>query len=156
MHRLLCMCLNSLPKMTVDQLSRLIAGKAMPAQILPPEPKTEPGVRKHTGWEYLSSKPHATSFRFHVPPLSRSRRYSRWLRASSSRLHAGRVSLRRGNCCGWPSRHARTGRPTHRHATLETRGLTCSAALASASRAGAAVALCGAKLSITNGTRASQ
>jgi hypothetical protein len=34
--------LNSLPKMTGDQLARLIAGKAVPPQLLPPEPKVEP------------------------------------------------------------------------------------------------------------------
>ena len=31
--------LNSLPKMTGDQLARLIAGKAIPPQLLPPEPR---------------------------------------------------------------------------------------------------------------------
>jgi hypothetical protein len=43
------MCyLNSLPKMTGDQLTRLIAGKAIPPQLLPPEPKAEPEIRRHT------------------------------------------------------------------------------------------------------------
>ena len=42
------MCyLNSLPKMTGDQLARLIAGKAFPPQFLPPEPKAEPEIRRH-------------------------------------------------------------------------------------------------------------
>ena len=41
--------LNSLPKMTGDQLARLIAGKAIPPQLLPPEPKAEPVMRRHTG-----------------------------------------------------------------------------------------------------------
>jgi hypothetical protein len=39
--------LNSLPKMTGDQLARLIAGKAIPAQLLPPEPKAEQEIRRH-------------------------------------------------------------------------------------------------------------
>jgi hypothetical protein len=44
------MCyLNSLPKMTGDQLARLIAGKAIPPQLAPPEPKSEPEIRRHTG-----------------------------------------------------------------------------------------------------------
>src|ERR1039458_525235 len=34
--------LNLLPKMTGDQLAQLIAGKVMPAQLIPPEPKSEP------------------------------------------------------------------------------------------------------------------
>jgi hypothetical protein len=41
--------LNSLPKMTGDQLARLIAGKAIPPQLAPPEPKAEPEIRKHMG-----------------------------------------------------------------------------------------------------------
>jgi hypothetical protein len=42
------MCyLNSLPKMTGDQLARLIAGKAIPRQFLSPEPKAEPMIRRH-------------------------------------------------------------------------------------------------------------
>jgi hypothetical protein len=41
------MCyLNSLPKMTVDQLARLTAGKATPHQLLPQEPKAEPEIRR--------------------------------------------------------------------------------------------------------------
>jgi hypothetical protein len=44
------MCfLNSLPKMTGEQLARLIAGKAIPPQFLSPEPKAEPEMRRHTG-----------------------------------------------------------------------------------------------------------
>jgi len=44
------MCyLNSLPKMTGDQLARLIAGKAIPPQLLSPESKAEPAMRRHTG-----------------------------------------------------------------------------------------------------------
>ena len=44
------MCyLNSLPKMTGDELARLIAGKAIPPQLLPQEPKAEPEMRRHTG-----------------------------------------------------------------------------------------------------------
>jgi hypothetical protein len=39
--------LNSLPKMTGDQLARLIAGKAIPPQLAPPEPKAEPEMRRH-------------------------------------------------------------------------------------------------------------
>ncbi len=40
------MCyLNSLPKMTGDQLARLIAGKAIPPQLAAPEPKAEPEMR---------------------------------------------------------------------------------------------------------------
>jgi hypothetical protein len=39
--------LNSLPKMTDDQLARLIAGNAIPPQLLPPEPKAEPEMRRH-------------------------------------------------------------------------------------------------------------
>jgi hypothetical protein len=34
--------LNSLPKMTGDQLAQLIAGKAIPPQLLLPDPKSEP------------------------------------------------------------------------------------------------------------------
>ena len=42
------MCyLNSIPKMTGDQLARLIAGKAIPPQLLRPEPKAEPEMRGH-------------------------------------------------------------------------------------------------------------
>jgi len=45
------MCyLNSLPKMTREQLARLIAGKAIPPQFLPPEPKAEPVIWRPTGW----------------------------------------------------------------------------------------------------------
>ena len=44
------MCyLNSLPKMTRDQLARLIAGKPIPPQLVSPEPKAEPEMRKHAG-----------------------------------------------------------------------------------------------------------
>jgi hypothetical protein len=44
------MCyLNSLPKMTGDQLARLIAGKAVPPQLLLPEPKVEPEIRRPMG-----------------------------------------------------------------------------------------------------------
>src|ERR1035437_5606384 len=39
--------LNSLPKMTREQLARLIVGKAMPPQLLPPEPNAEPAMRRH-------------------------------------------------------------------------------------------------------------
>ena len=41
--------LNSLPKMTREQLARLIAGKAIPPQFLPPEPKAEPVIWRPTG-----------------------------------------------------------------------------------------------------------
>jgi hypothetical protein len=41
--------LNSLPKMTGEQLARLIAGKAMPSQLLPTKPKTEPVISRPTG-----------------------------------------------------------------------------------------------------------
>jgi hypothetical protein len=34
--------LSSLPKMTSEQLARLIAGRAIPSQLIPPEPKAEP------------------------------------------------------------------------------------------------------------------
>ena len=40
--------LNSLPKMTSGQLARLIAGKAIPPQILSPSPKAEPEMRRHS------------------------------------------------------------------------------------------------------------
>jgi len=39
--------LNSLPKITGNRLARLIAGKALPHQLLPPEPKAEPEIRRH-------------------------------------------------------------------------------------------------------------
>jgi len=39
--------LNSLPKMTGEQLARLIAGKAIPPQLLPPEPNAEVEVRRY-------------------------------------------------------------------------------------------------------------
>ena len=42
-------CLNSLPKMNGDQLARLIAGKAIPPQLAPPEPKAEPVMWKSRG-----------------------------------------------------------------------------------------------------------
>jgi hypothetical protein len=41
--------LKSLPKMTGNQLARLIAGKPIPPQLLPPEPKPERVVRLHMG-----------------------------------------------------------------------------------------------------------
>jgi hypothetical protein len=42
------MCyLNSLPKMTGNQLARLIAGKAMPSQLALAGPKPEPALRRH-------------------------------------------------------------------------------------------------------------
>jgi hypothetical protein len=41
--------LNSLPKMTGEQLARLIAGMAIPPQLLPAEPKAELAMRRHTG-----------------------------------------------------------------------------------------------------------
>ncbi len=41
--------LNSLPKMTSDQLARLIAGKAIPPQLLPPAPEAGRKIRRHTG-----------------------------------------------------------------------------------------------------------
>jgi hypothetical protein len=45
------MCfLKLLPKMTGDQLARLIAGKTIPPQFLPPEPKAEPVTWRPTGW----------------------------------------------------------------------------------------------------------
>jgi hypothetical protein len=40
--------LNLLPKMTGDQLARLIAGKAIPPQLLLAEPKAKPEMRIHT------------------------------------------------------------------------------------------------------------
>jgi hypothetical protein len=44
------MCyLNSLPKMTRDQLARLIAGKAIPPLLMSAEPKAEPEMRPHMG-----------------------------------------------------------------------------------------------------------
>jgi hypothetical protein len=44
------MCyLNSLPKMTSDQLARLIAGKAIPPQLLSSEPKAEPVIWRPMG-----------------------------------------------------------------------------------------------------------
>jgi hypothetical protein len=44
------MCyLNSLPKMTGEQLACLIAGKAIPPQLLPPEPKPERVMSPHMG-----------------------------------------------------------------------------------------------------------
>ena len=41
--------LNSLPKMTREQLARLIAGKTIPPQLAPPEPKPELKVTRHSG-----------------------------------------------------------------------------------------------------------
>ena len=41
--------LNSLPRMTGDQLARLNAGKAIPPQLLPPESKAEPVMWKPRG-----------------------------------------------------------------------------------------------------------
>jgi len=44
------MCyLGSLPKMTREQLARLIAGKTIPPQHAPPEPKPELNVTRHSG-----------------------------------------------------------------------------------------------------------
>jgi hypothetical protein len=39
--------LNSLPKMTGDQLARLIAGKAIPSQLVPPRPRAAPMIRRY-------------------------------------------------------------------------------------------------------------
>jgi hypothetical protein len=41
--------LDSLPKMTREQLARLIAGKTIPPQLAPPEPKPELNVTGHSG-----------------------------------------------------------------------------------------------------------
>ena len=41
--------LNSLLKMTREQLARLITGKTIPPQIAPPEPKPELNVTRHSG-----------------------------------------------------------------------------------------------------------
>ena len=41
--------LDSLPKMTREQLARLIAGKTIPPQLAPPEPKPELNVTRHYG-----------------------------------------------------------------------------------------------------------
>jgi hypothetical protein len=41
--------LNSFPKMAGDQLTRLISGKAIPPQLLPPEPMAGPETRRPTG-----------------------------------------------------------------------------------------------------------
>jgi hypothetical protein len=41
--------LNSFPKVTRQQLARLIAGKSMPAQLAPAEPNAEPEMRRHAG-----------------------------------------------------------------------------------------------------------
>ena len=41
--------LNSLPKMTGEQLARLIAGKDFLPQLLPPEPRAAPEMMRHTG-----------------------------------------------------------------------------------------------------------
>ena len=41
--------LDSLPKMTREQLARLIAGKTIPPQLAPPEPKSELNVTRHSG-----------------------------------------------------------------------------------------------------------
>ena len=48
------MCyLNSIPKMTREQLARLIAGNATPPQLLRPELKAEMEARRHmTGHEF--------------------------------------------------------------------------------------------------------
>jgi hypothetical protein len=45
--------LNSLPKMTGEQLARLNAGKAIPPQLIPPKPKAELEVRRYmSGHEF--------------------------------------------------------------------------------------------------------
>jgi hypothetical protein len=41
--------LNSLPKVTRQELAHLIAGKSMPAQLVPLEPNAEPEMRRHAG-----------------------------------------------------------------------------------------------------------
>ena len=41
--------LDSLPKMTREQLARLIAGKTIPPQLAPPEPKPDLNVTRHSG-----------------------------------------------------------------------------------------------------------
>ena len=53
--------LNSLPKMTGDQLARLIAGKAIPPQFAPPEPKAERELRRHTGGSGFQILDHITT-----------------------------------------------------------------------------------------------
>jgi hypothetical protein len=40
---------DSLPKMTREQLARLIAGKTIPPQLAPPEPKPELKLTRHSG-----------------------------------------------------------------------------------------------------------
>ena len=45
--------LNSLPKMPHEHLARLVAGKGIPPQLLPPEPKAEPAIwRPMAGQEF--------------------------------------------------------------------------------------------------------
>jgi hypothetical protein len=41
--------LNSLSKLTREHLARLIAGKAIPPQLAPPEPNAESEMRRHSG-----------------------------------------------------------------------------------------------------------
>ncbi len=41
--------LDSLPKMTREQLARLIAGKTIPPELAPPQPKPELNVTRHPG-----------------------------------------------------------------------------------------------------------
>jgi len=55
--------LNSLPKMTGDQLARLIAGKAVPPQLLPPEPQAE-SVIWRPSITLLGSWPESLKMRF--------------------------------------------------------------------------------------------
>jgi hypothetical protein len=53
--------LNALPKMTRDQLARLIAGKAIPPQLLPTQPKAELEVRRYMSGQEFRILDHITT-----------------------------------------------------------------------------------------------
>jgi hypothetical protein len=53
--------LDSLPKVTREQLARLIAGKTMPAQLWPPEPNAESEMRRHSEGQGFRILDHITT-----------------------------------------------------------------------------------------------
>jgi hypothetical protein len=72
--------LNSLAKVTSDQLARLIAGKAIPPQLLPPKPKAELETRIHTAGsefrilDHINTMLRSGAQQHHPVPILRRRR----------------------------------------------------------------------------------
>jgi hypothetical protein len=90
--------LNSLPKMTGDQLARLIAGKAIPPQLAPPEPKAEPEIRRHTGGPEFRILDRINTKLRTAPPLAATKsRFFAWLPRNSTHYSFPLSSL--GRAC---------------------------------------------------------